>query len=87
MYPKPLSSGVTKAENLIYIRQKSNQKVLVQRDPLQDIDAEEEEAVHVLFLVVLGCGLNPLELGFSKVWDCMHLLEVVKNAPKSLGHC
>jgi hypothetical protein len=35
--------GVAKAEKLIYIRQNSKQQVLLQRDPLQDIDSDEEE--------------------------------------------
>ena len=30
-------------EKLIYIRQNSKQQVLLQRDPLQDIDSDEEE--------------------------------------------
>ncbi len=45
---------VAKAEKLIYIQQNSNQQVLVQRDPLQDIDAEEEEeAVQVASNIIV----------------------------------
>ncbi len=45
IYPKPLMSRVAKAEKL---RQKSKQQVLVQRDPLQDNESKEEEAVQGL---------------------------------------
>ncbi len=65
-------SRVTKADKLIYTREKSKQQVLVQKDPLQEIDAQKEEAVQPFGGT--GVRINSLELGFSKVWECMHLL-------------
>jgi hypothetical protein len=50
------------AEKLMYIRQKCKQQELVQWDPLQDIDADEE-AVQV-FLGATGVRINSFGTGF-----------------------